>query len=217
MKEIKQIIANNLISLRKKNNLTQNQLAEKLNYSDNAISRWEHAEVTPSIETLQQVADIFQVPLRSLIEDNAIEASEKNNRIQMVNKLAVILISMSLVWLLATIIFVCSQLIFNYNFWKIFLWAIPVASLVMFPFNKYWGKHIYKFVILSIFLWSLISSIYIQFYSIQPWLWLIFIIGIPIQIALAIWAFVKPKPKTHKKKRIREKANKTSQDQDLES
>ncbi|MGN0961716.1 MAG: helix-turn-helix domain-containing protein, partial [Christensenellales bacterium] len=43
MKDIKQIIANNLITLRKKNNLTQNELAEKINYSDNAISRWEHA------------------------------------------------------------------------------------------------------------------------------------------------------------------------------
>ncbi|MGN0961277.1 MAG: hypothetical protein ACI4PF_03660, partial [Christensenellales bacterium] len=127
-------------------------------------------------------------------------------------KLAGILISMSLVWLIATVIFVSAQLIFNYTFWKIFLWAIPVASLVMLPFNKYWGRHIYKFVILTIFLWTFIGSIYVQFYTIQPWLWLIFIIGIPIQIALAIWAFVKPKPKVPKKKKDN-KTNEESKDQ----
>ena len=55
MKEIKDIISNNLISLRKKHNLTQNELAEKLAYSDNMVSRWERGEITPSIETLQKI------------------------------------------------------------------------------------------------------------------------------------------------------------------
>lgn len=209
MKDIKQTIANNLIALRKKNNLTQNELAEKINYSDNAISRWEHAEVTPSIETLQQIADVFNVPLTSLIEDNAVKTAEKNDRVQMVNKLAIILISVSLVWLLATIIFVCAQLIFDYTFWKIFLWSIPTVSLVMYPFHKYWGRHYYKFTILSVFLWTLLVAIYVQFYYLTHWLWLIFIIGVPIQIALAIWAFVKPKPKVPKKKKDKNKRTKS--------
>lgn len=200
MKDIKQIIANNLITLRKKNNLTQNELAEKINYSDNAISRWEHAEATPSIETLQQIADIFNIPLSSLIEDNAVTTAEKNDKVQMLNKLAIILISVSLVWVGATIIFACSQFIFDYTFWTIFLWSIPTVSLVMLPFHRYWGRHIYKFVILSVFLWTLIGATYIQFYNTTHWLWLIFIIGVPIQVALAIWAFVKPKPKAPKKK-----------------
>lgn len=207
MKDIKQIIANNLISLRKKNNLTQNELAVKINYSDNAISRWEHAEVTPSIETLQHIADVFNVPLRSLIEDNAVVISDRNDHLQMVNKLAMILISVSIVWLLATIIFVCAQLIYNYTFWKIFLWPLPITCLVMYPFHKYWGRHIYKFVILTIFLWTLILVLYVQFYTLAPLFWLIFIIGIPIQIALAIWAFVKPKPKSPKKKKSKNKEN----------
>ena len=124
---------------------------------------------------------------------------EINDRTQMINRLAVILISVTLVWLTATIIFVCSQLIFTYTFWKVFLWSIPVVCLVMLPFQRYWGQHIYKFVLLSIFVWTLLGSIFIQFYTYTAWLWLIFIIGIPIQIALAIWAFIKPKPKTPKK------------------
>ena len=73
MKQISEIIAENLISLRKKHGLTQNDLAEKLKYSDNTISRWEHAEITPSIETLEKIAEIYGVPIESLLKENVSE------------------------------------------------------------------------------------------------------------------------------------------------
>lgn len=198
MKNISEIIAKNLIALRKKNNLTQNELAEKVNYSDNAISRWEHAEVTPSIETLAHIAEIFNVPLSSLIEDDALKTAKHNDKTQMINKLAMILISVSLVWFLAVGVFVICQFVYNINFWQVFLWALPVVSLVMLPFHKYWGRHIYKFVLLTIFVWTFILAIFVQFYTYNSNLWLIFILGVPINVALAIWAFVKPKPKKPK-------------------
>jgi transcriptional regulator with XRE-family HTH domain len=208
MEDIKQIIAKNLVALRKKNNLTQNELAEKLNYSDNAISRWEHAEVTPSIETLEQIANVYGVPLRTIIENNAVREAEMSDRRQLVNKLAIVLISASLVWLLATVVFVCAQLIWDYTFWQIFVWSMPIISLVMLPFYRYWGRHIYKFVILTVFVWTLLAAIFLQFYYITPWLWLIFIVGVPIEIALSIWAFVKPKPaKSKKKEKQKEEKN----------
>lgn len=191
MSDIKQIIANNLISLRKKHNLTQNELAEKLNYSDNAISRWERAEVTPNIETLEQISQLFNIPITSLLEDNALEVDKEYEKKQKINKLAVILIFVSLIWFVATIAFVYGKLIFNINLWQIFIWAVPCTCLIMLPFNKFWGKYIYQFVIISVFQWSTIACVYLQF--IQYNMWLIFIIGIPVQIALAIWAFIKPK------------------------
>lgn len=191
--DIKQIIANNLIQLRKKNNLTQNELAEKLNYSDNAISRWERAEVTPSIETLQQISEIFGVPLSTLIEGNAVEVVTKDYKKQRIYKLAVTLIFVSIIWFIATISFVTAKVAFDLNLWKIFAWAVPCSCLVMLPFNEYWGKYIYKFVILSVFTWTLLACIYLQFMEYN--MWLIFIIGIPVQVALAIWAFIKPKKK----------------------
>lgn len=191
--DIKQIIANNLIQLRKKNNLTQNELAEKLNYSDNAISRWERAEVTPSIETLQQISEIFGVPLSTLIEGNAVEVVTKDYKKQRIYKLAVTLIFVSIIWFIATISFVTAKVAFDLNLWKIFAWAVPCSCLVMLPFNEYWGKYIYKFVILSVFTWTLLACIYLQFLEYN--MWLIFIIGIPVQVALAIWAFIKPKKK----------------------
>ena len=71
MREIKDIIANNLISLRKSHGLTQNELAEKLAYSDNMVSRWERAEIIPNIETLQKISEFYNVPLTSLITENS--------------------------------------------------------------------------------------------------------------------------------------------------
>ena len=191
MSDIKDIVAKNIIDLRKKNGLTQNELAEKLNYSDNAVSRWERGEVTPSIETLDQMSKVFNVPLSSLIEDDAKAISHTHDKKQVLNKLAVTLIFFSLVWLIATIVFVYGKILFNTNLWTIFVWAVPASCLVLLPFNEYWGKYIYKFVILSVFEWSVLACIYLQF--LQYNMWLTFIIGIPIQVALCIWAFIKPK------------------------
>lgn len=191
MIEINKVIANNLIKLRKKNKLTQNELASKLNYSDNAISRWERAEVTPSIETLDQIAKYFDVPLSSLIEDNAEGVSIAQDKRTLRNKLAIILLFMSLVWLIATITFVYGKVIFNVNLWQVFIWAVPVSCLVLYPFNAYWGRYIWKFVILSVFQWSVLACLYLQLLKYN--MWLLFVIGVPIQVALCIWTFLKPK------------------------
>ena len=190
MNDIKQVIAKNLISLRKKHHLTQNELAEKLNYSDNAISRWEHAEVTPSIETLEQIAIIYNVPLSSLIEDNAVKTAQINDKRQLVNKLAGVLITASFVWFLATIIFVVARLAWDYTFWQVYLWAMPIVAIVMMPIHHYWGRHIYKYTILTIFVWTLLLAIFVQCLKLSSWMWVIFILGVPIQIGLSIWAFV---------------------------
>lgn len=201
MEDIKQIVAKNLIALRKKNNLTQNELAQKLNYSDNAVSRWEHGEVTPSIETLQQIANIYSVPLSSLIENNAQKVANSSSRRKTANELAILLISTSLIWLVTTIVFVGVQLLFNKTLWQLFTWTLPIVSLVLLPFHHYWGGHIYKFIVLTVFVWTLLGAIFLQFYSLSSWMWMVFIIGVPIEVAISIWAFIKPKPPRPKKEK----------------
>lgn len=47
--------------LRKKNNMTQRELAEKLNISSSNLSKWEHGSLTPSVEALNKIAEIFQI------------------------------------------------------------------------------------------------------------------------------------------------------------
>ena len=61
MEELREIIAKNISDLRKKSGLTQIELAEKLNYSDKAVSKWERGDSVPDVGVLKQIADLFGV------------------------------------------------------------------------------------------------------------------------------------------------------------
>ena len=64
---VRSIIASNLTKYRKNLGLTQLELAEKLNYSDKTLSKWERGESIPDIVTLKQLASIFGVSVDVLI------------------------------------------------------------------------------------------------------------------------------------------------------
>ena len=191
MKDIKNIIAENLISLRKQHKFTQNELAEKLNYSDNTISRWEKAEITPSVETLVQISEVYEVPLESLLRENIIEEVSETNRAMKMKKLSTILLGVSVVWFFAVIAYIYMDTFFNYNGWTIFVWSVPLSCLVLLGFNKYVNSRAYSFVFSTILIWSLITSLYLQFLEYN--LFLIYFIGIPVQLSITIYTFVRPK------------------------
>ena len=71
MKDIKPTIAKNLSFFRKQSGLTQAELAEKLNYSDKAVSRWEHGDTLPDINVLYQLCDFYGIDMNTLISDDA--------------------------------------------------------------------------------------------------------------------------------------------------
>ena len=56
-----------LLELRKKNNLTQDELAERLYITRQAVSRWESGETTPNIETLKSLSKLFNVSINTLL------------------------------------------------------------------------------------------------------------------------------------------------------
>lgn len=67
-----------LKDLRKEYNLTQEELAEKLDVSRQAITKWESGEGTPDVENLKQLAILFNTTLDDLImEDKKVEIPEK--------------------------------------------------------------------------------------------------------------------------------------------
>lgn len=49
--------------------MTQSDLADKLNYSDKAVSKWERAESIPDIAVLKEIADLFDVTLDYLVNE----------------------------------------------------------------------------------------------------------------------------------------------------
>lgn len=56
-----------LKEIRVKNNLTQDQMAEKLFVTRQAVSRWENGDSTPNIETLKQISTAFDVSINTLL------------------------------------------------------------------------------------------------------------------------------------------------------
>lgn len=74
-----------LISLRKKNKLTQSQVSETLDVSRQAISNWETGAVLPSTDNLKALSRLYQVPADSLLNDDtdlfagSVEKTAENN------------------------------------------------------------------------------------------------------------------------------------------
>ena len=186
MENVKEIIAKNLTELRKSHKLTQSALAEKLNYSDKAISRWEHAETLPDIETLCRICDIYGVSFEYLLckeqcEDIYVPRKERNTARQV----TICLIAISTVWLLATVLFSSVGTLFDTYIWQLFIWAIPASLSVIFVCNKiWWKKRVCSAITSSFILWSSILSVYLQAISYN--LWLLFIVGIPIQVIILL-------------------------------
>ena len=194
--EIKDIIAKNLIELRKKHNLTQNELAIKLNYSDNTVSRWERAELTPSIETLQAISEFYDVPIEKLLKENIVKQTEIDKRTQNIKKLSIVLLSVSLVWFAVILAYFYCETFFNIDLWILFIWALPASFLVLFLFNLYLRRRVYGYTFLTFFIWTFILGFYLQF--IEYNMFLLFIVGIPAQLALSIYYWVRPKKKRKK-------------------
>lgn len=189
MKNIREIVASNIVTLRKQNGYTQIELSDKINYSDKAISRWEKGEVLPDIETLESLAKIFDVSLAYMLEEHQDTKPVSNN--QLSNKLAVILVSISVVWLIATVIFVYLNMFHQFSYWQIFIWAVPASAVIGLYFCRKWGSKLAKIILTSLLVWTVVAGLYLQF--IQYNLWLLFLIAVPMQIVIVLASFIKPK------------------------
>lgn len=177
--EIKQNFSQNLIKLRKSKNLTQLQLAEKLNYSDKAISKWEVGSVLPDVETLSHIAEFFGLTVNDLIY----KKKESILRYITQNHLFTTLSSIGLLWFLSTIVyFVISISTDLTKVWLTFIITIPFTFVLLLIFSSLWFKKIWVYLSLSGLLWGIIISIYLSVYNFS--LWFLFIIGLAGQISI---------------------------------
>ena len=194
MSDIKDIIAQNLTKLRQANNLTQLDLAERLNYSDKSISKWEHGDATPPINVLKDIADLYGVSLDFLVSENPNEVYDKTygNKNNNKNKIIITLLSVSLVWLAAVIVYVYASIISNANLWILFILSVPASTIILIVFNSIWGKAKFTYILISVLIWSTLLTIYLLILSSVKYnTWMIFFIGIPIQIGVILWSQLK--------------------------
>lgn len=73
-----------IASQRKDKSLTQKELAEKLNVTDKAVSKWETGKCYPDIETIEKLADVLEVSINEILSgkiiepENQVEEAERN-------------------------------------------------------------------------------------------------------------------------------------------
>lgn len=196
MENIKEIIAKNLVALRKFHHITQAELAEKLNFSDKAVSRWEKGEVVPDVETLNNISEVYGIQFEKLFDKDLVldqTNTEPEKKSWKRNKFIISFLAEMLVCFLAVVGYVTVRLAFNVSCWQIFIWAVVAMSIVALVFSWVWNKRVIKFLSMSLLVWSLILAFYLQFID-KNW-WLLFILGIPLQIAILLWACFKKNKK----------------------
>lgn len=199
MNDIKTIVAHNIAELRKAANMTQLELAEKLNYSDKAVSKWEHGDSIPDVTVLLEIADLFGVTLDFLVRTahTPDEIKKRFVKPRKYSRRAIMLLSILCVWFLAVLSFILVSLIWQnaQHVWLAFIYAIPVSAVVWLVLNSVWFNRKVNYLIISLLMWTAILSIHLSFLLAGHNTSLIYIIGVPSQLIILVWSFLKKRSK----------------------
>lgn len=187
---LKQTIGKNICEYRKLANLSQIEFAEKLNYSDKAISKWERGESLPDIVVLKQIADMFGITVNDLIGQTSHKKKLLSLKKLLKNKVLIMLLSVALVWLVATVAYVFLTMfdILPIYTWLAFIYALPISFIVCMIFTGRWKLTILLTIFESLFVWTLALSVCLSVNYNN--IWLLFIIGFPLQIMIILWFFL---------------------------
>lgn len=193
MEDVKPIIARNITALRQANKMTQIELAEKLNYSDKAVSKWERGESIPDVTVLKSIADLFGVKLDDLLREETLQTQEPEPQIPAYshrNHKVVTTLSVLLVWLVATLCFVTLDIVCPEATakWLSFVYGVPVTMIVWLVFNSIWFNRRRNYLIISLLMWSCLACIFLTLTAVGYPLWKFFLLGIPGQIAILVWS-----------------------------
>lgn len=192
------VVAKNIAKYRKFNNLTQLALAEKLNYSDKAVAKWESGESLPDVFVLYQIASIFGITLNDLL-------SEKK-RVKLtsykVKSLVLPTLANCITWLVALLTFMVLSAVFegSVRSWISFVVAIPVTFILYLVFACIYKNISLRFISITGIIWSTLITVHILLTGILKIASYAYFIGIPIQVAFILMYIPKFKKNKNKTK-----------------
>ncbi len=204
--EINQKLAKNLTYYRKTAGFTQAELAEKINYSDKSVSKWESGNGVPDIYTLVQLAELYGVTIDTLLGDGAPVRVKKKTRAA---RSLIMSLSSGIVWLIATLFFVAMQILVpGRAWWVAFMYAIVANGIVLLVYASIWKYKTLSFISVTTIIWISFVCLFltVKFIcertgavdNIGP-LWSIFLLGIPLQVLEILWVFFRSVFKKNKK------------------
>jgi len=198
--KLKKQIGANIAAYRKRIGLTQVGLAEKLNYSDKAVSKWERGESAPDVQTLVQLADLYGITVNDLLVDPNV-LPEETGAVQRVmekavektlkrkaDKRIILMLSSVLVWFVALFLFVVLSSLEISKSWIAFFYAVPANAIVLLSLRSAWRDFRWNQVLISLIVWGSLLSLYaslLVFAGLN--IWKLFLLGIPGQAAILLW------------------------------
>ena len=199
--KLKSQLGANIVAYRKRSGLTQAKLAEQLNYSDKAVSKWERGESIPDVLTLVQLAELFGITVDELLRDpdeipantggpieHAMEIAVEKTLKRKANKRVILGLSSLLVWFVALLIFVVVSSLDIPRSWIAFLYAIPADAIVQLSLRSAWGDFRWNMTLISILMWGGLLSLYVSLkLFVHVDIWKLFLLGVPGQLAVMLW------------------------------
>lgn len=198
--QLKSQIGANIVSYRKRLGLTQARLAEKLNYSDKAVSKWERGESAPDVQTLVQLADLFDITVNDLLVDpnalppsttgavSVMERAVEKTLKRKADKRIILMLSDLLVLFVALLMFVILSSLDIPKSWISFVYAIPACAVVMLSLRSAWRDFRWNQCLISVIMWGGILSLHLSLLLfLQVNIWKLFLLGIPGQAAILLW------------------------------
>lgn len=192
MEDVKPIIAKNITALRQANKMTQIELAEKLNYSDKAVSKWERGESVPDIGVLKAIADMFGVTVDYLLQEEHSQPKQEEAPAVKSKRAPVVItmLSILLLWMLATLVFVILNAVnpqTDMRWWPV-MCAVPLTFVIWLVFNSIWFNKRRNYLIISLLMWSTLASIILTVLALGRFTWQLVLLGIPGQIIIYVWS-----------------------------
>lgn len=189
--DLKDIIAANLVRLRQSANLTQLQLAEMLNYSDKAVSKWERGESIPDLRVLIRLAALYHITLDDIVSEQPEKVVKP--RLNLKKKhLLITLLSAGLVWVIATGVFMILFYTPVSRYAFLCYVVAPVFTFVVFTvFASIWGGKFTTLLSCSGIVWSIAALVHVCMYLFARAIpiWPFYVVAAAIQIMLVLWFY----------------------------
>lgn len=206
--ELKVLIGSNIARLRKNCRMTQAELAERLNYSDKAVSKWERAESMPDIMTLMALAKEFGTTVNELltapgeeepeialppepVQEPAPRPEQKpkhKNPMRSADRRTIQGLSSVLVWVVALFIFLVLDSFGMRHAWMVFVAAVIANAIVLLSLRATWKLYGINRILVSIIMWvSLVFFYLIIWLTWRVSVWRVFPMGLLGQAAILLW------------------------------
>lgn len=192
MEELKDIIARNLVKYRKNAGLTQQEIADKLNYSDKAVSKWERADGMPDIAVLKTLADIYGITVNDFLVVPDAKPAKVKTKARRARHYLVSMLSFFLVWFVATIIMAIGLIVDKTlpMAQYVYIVALPVSMIVLVVFSCIWGRLWMQAVSVSALVWSVCVLVHVllsPLLGISDYAWTIYLAGAALQLLVILW------------------------------